>query len=370
MRGLTCATSALLALLLCICATTSHAASPRHVAYDPSVLSSEARILQLFNHWRRLHHKNYTFPDGTSEKYTRFKIFRNNLFYIHGHDSNPLRTYTLGLNRFADLTLAEFKAKHLGLSPSSPRIRMLSGEQLQPCSTRDLPNSVDWRLQGAVTPVKDQGQCGSCWAFSSTGAIEGAYAINTGKLVSLSEQELVSCAHSNNGCNGGLMDPAFEWVMRNGGINTEENYPYVSTRGRTKLCNWLLRREKAVTINGYEDVRPNDEDALLCAVAKQPVSVAINAGTQDFQLYVDGIFSGSCSDDPDDLDHAVLVVGYGSEHGKDYWIVKNSWSEAWGKGGYVHIERSSGHVHGVCGIHSIPSYPIIKQNSPPSSSDI
>ncbi|MCO5601708.1 hypothetical protein L7F22_055831 [Adiantum nelumboides] len=365
-RLTSCAALLLLLALFCVLATTSAA---RHVDYDPSVLSSESRILQLFNHWMRFHHKNYTFSDGRSEKYTRFKIFRDNLFYIHLHNSDPHRTHTLGLNRFADLTLAEFKAKHLGLNPS-PRIRMPSETQSQPCSTGDLPNSVNWRLHGAVTPVKDQGQCGSCWAFSSTGAIEGAYAINTKKLVSLSEQELVSCARSNNGCNGGLMDLAFEWIIRNGGINTEGNYPYSSARGRTKLCKWLLRREKVVTIDGYKDVMPNDEGALLCAVANQPVSVAINAGTQDFQLYVDGIFSGSCSDDPDDLDHAVLVVGYGSEHGKDYWIVKNSWSEAWGKEGYVHIERSSEHSHGVCGIHSIPSYPVIKRNSFPSSSDI
>lgn len=359
--------SAFFFALLCFSASVS-SSSALHVDYNPEDLSSEPRLLRLFNLWMHHHSKNYTFPDGTSEKFTRFHIFKHNLFYIHQHNSNSdnhASSHKLGLNRFADLTLAEFKAKHLGFRPD---IRNRNANRLglhaPLCSTNGLPKSVDWRIQGAVTPVKDQGQCGSCWAFSSTGAMEAAYAIATGELVSLSEQELVSCSHSNYGCNGGLMDPAFEWVMKNGGINTEKAYPYISGKGKSKLCKWILKRQKAVTIDGYEDVKPNDEDALVCAVAQQPVSVAINAGTRDFQLYADGIFSGSCSDDPNDIDHAVLAVGYGSEKGRDYWIVKNSWSEGWGKDGYVHIERSTGNHRGVCGIHSSPSYPIVKGSTP------
>ncbi|MCO5556627.1 hypothetical protein L7F22_010178 [Adiantum nelumboides] len=198
--------------------------------------------------------------------------------------------------------------------------------------------------------------------FSTIGAIEGAHAIATGELVSLSEQELVSCVHANYGCNGGLMDPSFEWVVKNGGINTEVGYPYVSGAGTAKFCKWLKKMKKSVKIYGYEDVQPDNEDALTCAVAQQPVSVAINAGTRDFQLYAGGVFN-SCSDDPNDIDHAVLAVGYGSDNGKDYWIVKNSWTEDWGLDGYVHIQRSSGNPRGVCGIHSFPSYPLGKLSS-------
>ncbi|MCO5576332.1 hypothetical protein L7F22_030141 [Adiantum nelumboides] len=155
-----------------------------------------------------------------------------------------------------------------------------------------------------------------------------------------------------------MMNPAFKWVIRNGGINTEEGYPYASGTGRTKFCNWNKKMAKLVTIDGYKDVQPNNENALTCAVAQQPVSVAINANSRDFQLYAGGIFN-SCSDARSDIDHAVLVVGYGSEGGKDYWIVKNSWTEEWGLDGYVHIERTSGNRRGVCGIHALPSYPVV-----------
>ncbi|KAH7442386.1 hypothetical protein KP509_03G086100 [Ceratopteris richardii] len=351
-----------LALLGCLSVLLVSVASAHHLQYHIDDLSSEDRLLRLFEVWISKHSKNYTSADGSSQKHSRFQVFKDNLRYIHNHNHGSEASHKLGLTRFADLTLEEFRAHHLGFRlPKEPRrLRMVRST----CNKHALPTSVDWRQKGAVTNVKDQGQCGSCWAFSTVGAIEGAHAIATGELVSLSEQELVSCAHANFGCNGGLMDPSFEWVMKNGGINTETGYPYVSGTGSAKFCKLFKKMKKVVKIYGYEDVQPDNEEALTCAVAQQPVSVAINAGSRDFQLYAGGVFS-SCSDDPNDIDHAVLAVGYGSEHGKDFWIVKNSWTEDWGMEGYVHIERNVGNPRGVCGIHSFPSYPL---GSPTSTS--
>lgn len=349
-----------LPLLVCFVSLLLALSSARHIPYQPEDLCSEDRLLQLFESWILKHSKNYTSPDGSSQKHSKFQVFKENLRYIHTHNQGKGKTHKLGLTPFADLTVEEFRARHLGFRlPANPRpLRQYRST----CNANALASSVDWRQKGAVTAVKNQGQCGSCWAFSSIGAIEGAHAVATGELVSLSEQELVSCVHSNYGCNGGLMDPSFEWVLKNGGINTETGYPYVSGTGTSKFCKWMKKMKKAVRIYGYEDVQPDNEDALTCAVAQQPVSVAINAGSRDFQLYAGGIFN-SCSDDPNDIDHAVLAVGYGSDKGNDYWIVKNSWSEDWGLDGYVHIQRSSGNSRGVCGIHSFPSYPLGKASS-------
>eukprot|EP00250_Pteridium_aquilinum_P006407 c16344_g1_i1 orf=145-1239(+) len=335
------------------------ASAIKHLEFTHEDLSSEEKLQELFEHWLHRHSKHYGEP---SLKRSRFEIFKQNAIYIHHRNQGP-HSHRLGLNRFADLTLEEFKRTHLGFRRRSaaPPDNVL--RQRRSACRSHPPSSIDWRQHGAVTLVKDQGSCGSCWAFSSVGAIEGAHAIATGKLVSLSEQELVSCALSNNGCDGGLMDPSFEWVIKNGGINTEDGYPYVSGNGRRSICSLLKIMKKTVSIDSYVDVTPNDENALMCAVAQQPVSVAINAAGYDFQLYAGGVFSGTCSDDPNDIDHAVLVVGYGSENGKDYWIVKNSWGEQWGLDGYVHIERSTGNSRGVCGIHSMPSYPVAKKSS-------
>merc|ERR1712093_484343 len=206
-------------------------------------------------------------------------------------------------------------------------------------STTSVPSSVDWTTKGAVTPVKNQGQCGSGWAFSTTGATEGAYQIATGKLQSFSEQELVDCAGSygNQGCNGGLMDDGFKYLQAKGD-ELEASYSYT---GKTGTCNSAKQSAadgfKAGVVTGLKDVTSNDEAQMEAAVAKGPVSVAIEADQSGFQFYKSGVFSGTCGDK---LDHGVLVVGYGSDSGKDYWKVKNSWGTTWGDAGYIRMAKT------------------------------
>nr|3P5W_A Chain A, Actinidin [Actinidia arguta] len=216
-----------------------------------------------------------------------------------------------------------------------------------------LPDYVDWRSSGAVVDIKDQGQCGSCWAFSTIAAVEGINKIATGDLISLSEQELVDCGRTQNtrGCDGGFMTDGFQFIINNGGINTEANYPYTAEEGQ---CNLDLQQEKYVSIDTYENVPYNNEWALQTAVAYQPVSVALEAAGYNFQHYSSGIFTGPCGTA---VDHAVTIVGYGTEGGIDYWIVKNSWGTTWGEEGYMRIQRNVGGV-GQCGIAKKASYPV------------
>lgn len=223
-------------------------------------------------------------------------------------------------------------------------------QRLKEETLSSAPASIDWVTKGAVTPIKNQGQCGSCWSFSATGAIEGAYAVSSGTLVSLSEQELVSCDTTDSGCGGGLMDNAFDWVKNNGGLCTEADYPYDSSTGTASTCNKSGCTAK-VTVTGHNDVAADDEDALKAAVAQQPVSVSIEADTSAFQLYESGVFTNSgCGTS---LDHGVLIVGYGEEDDTNYWKVKNSWGTTWGEDGYIRLERDVN----MCGISQMASYP-------------
>ncbi|XAR50269.1 Zingipain [Bertholletia excelsa] len=224
-----------------------------------------------------------------------------------------------------------------------------------------VPPSVDWRKKGAVTPVKDQGQCGSCWAFSTVAAVEGINKIKTNKLVSLSEQELIDCdTKQNQGCDGGLMDLAFDFINQKGGLTTEDDYPY---RAEDGTCNVSKENSPSVSIDGHENVPENDENALLKVVASQPVSVAIDAGSSDFQFYSEGVFTGDCGTE---LNHGVAIVGYGATlDGTKYWVVKNSWGPEWGEKGYIRMQRGISAEEGLCGIAMEASYPIKSSASNP-----
>ncbi|XP_010458294.1 PREDICTED: low-temperature-induced cysteine proteinase-like [Camelina sativa] len=323
--------------------------------------SSSDDISELFDGWCQRHGKTY---GSEEERQHRVQIFKDNHDFVTKHNLIANATYSLSLNAFADLTHSEFKTSRFGLSVSAPSLvmaRSSKGKSLG--GTVKVPDSVDWRKNGAVTNVKDQGSCGACWSFSATGAMEGINKIVTGDLISLSEQELIDCDKSyNDGCNGGLMDYAFQFVIKNKGIDTEKDYPYQQRDG---TCKKDKLKQRVVTIDSYAGVKTNDEKALKEAVAVQPVSVGICGSERAFQLYSSGIFSGPCSTS---LDHAVLIVGYGSENGVDYWILKNSWGKSWGMDGFMHMQRNTGNSQGVCGINMLASYPIKTHPNPPPPS--
>ena len=324
---------------------------------SPLLRGSTLNILNV----QDTHEQFKLFQDFFNKKYTdfeeyetRFSIFKQNIQMILNHNSNH-NNFTMSINKFSDLSKEEFKEKFSREFKNFKQTNGCKSFSYEPNSL--LPSSIDWVEKGAVTPVKDQGQCGSCWSFSTTGAIEGVWFIHSGKLLSLSEQQLMDCSkkYGNMGCNGGLMDGAFDYVIDNGGICAEDTYPYTATSsilGTCKTCN------KIVTISDCKDVKPSDQLALKSAVALGPVSIAIEADAAIFQSYSSGVITSSLCGTK--LDHGVLIVGYGEENGIKYWLVKNSWGSNWGDNGFVKIERSeSAKDDGVCGIAMQPSFVVV-----------
>jgi len=262
--------------------------------------------------------------------------------------------YWFGVTEFADMTPEEFQTTMLsGLKPSATE-RVSLGVQ-QASEDSDIPASIDWTTQGAVSPVKNQGSCGSCWAFSTVGSLEGRAQIAKGNLQQFSEQQLVDCDtdFGDLGCKGGLMDNAFKYAQQ-ADICTEDSYAYKGKGGSCAISSCTVGL-KTGEVTGFVDVEVNSDEALMEALATGPVSVAVQANTI-FQLYFGGIMSGLCGAS---LDHGVLAVGYGTDNGKDYWKVKNSWGGKWGEDGYLRMARGKS-GKGQCGILSgPPSYPVI-----------
>jgi C1A family cysteine protease len=284
------------------------------------------------------------------------KNFADNEDYINAHNAKG-KTYSLGHNHFSHLSTEEYKQYvKLGLVDGEK-----TGAQMHQVGA--AADSIDWTTKGAVTGVKDQGQCGSCWSFSTTGALEGAYFLKYGTLESFSEQNFVSCDNRKNGgkdmgCNGGLMDNAFNWAAKNGGVCSEKDYPYTSgTTRQSGECEQDKCTPNAnVAPKSHTDVPTKSDDAMMSALTQQPVSIAIQADQKDFQLYKSGVFTGECGTQ---LDHGVLAVGYGTESGSDYYKVKNSWGTTWGDKGYILLGRGSQYNkgQGQCGMLLSASYP-------------
>jgi cathepsin L len=306
---------------------------------------SEDAYRAQFTSFMRQHGKVYS----SQEFAARYKTFKNNLDIINYYNSKPQASFQLAMNQFGDFSKEEFKKMYTGVSIKANAVR---SEVHLP--TEGVPTTVDWRNHGAVTPVKNQGQCGSCWSFSTTGSLEGVHAIKRGSLLSFSEQQLVDCSGSygNQGCNGGLMDDAFNYVQAKG-IELESVYPYTAQDGSCRYDASKVQFKNT----GHTDVPQNNPTQLQAAVAQQPISIAIEADQSCFQFYTSGVMDdSSCGTQ---LDHGVLIVGYGSQGGKDYWIVKNSWGASWGMEGYILIGRKMTSGPGICGINMMPSYPTV-----------
>ncbi|CAN6449741.1 unnamed protein product [Victoria cruziana] len=349
------ASRAMVLLLVCLVS-----AAAGFAAIDTSIISlngenplgrTDQEVAQTFEEWMAMHGKSY---NDFTDKEKRFEIFKDNLLYIDQHNAGN-HPYELGLNQFSDLTSDEYRLTYLRteLEKNTERPSSSPSQRYVVQEGEMLPEQIDWRNLGAVVPVKDQGSCGNCWAFSAVAAVESINKIVTNQLISLSEQELVDCdtAHSR-GCSGGYKCYAFQFIIDNGGIDTDSDYPYKGVDG---ICDVQKKITRVVTIDGYEYAPSYDEEALKKAVAHQPVSVSIEGSSRDFQSYKSGIFTGACGTQ---TDHAVLIVGYGTENGLDYWIVKNSWGTSWGEGGYIRMQRNiGGTTAGICGIATSPCYP-------------
>ncbi|MQM05124.1 hypothetical protein Taro_037930 [Colocasia esculenta] len=351
-----------MAALLLLCALAfGHAAASSHVEGD-----GKHAMAERHERWMAEYGRSYR---DEAEKQRRLDIFEQNVEYIDSFNRVEGRRYKLGINQFTDLTNEEFNAAYHGHKSTAsiigaalqrasavPQTSFLYSSNVDSTADQELPSGMDWRKEGAVTPVKNQRGCGSCWAFTAVGAIEAAVKIKTGQLVSLSEQELLDCTNtsfSDYGCQGGRMDTAFSYVVERGGLASESAYPYKAAEDSCRSGN-IPPAEK---IHSFGYVTPNDEQQLLKAVARQPIAVVFDGHDKSFQHYKSGVYTGPCISFF--TVHALTIVGYGaSDDGTKYWTAKNSYGESWGEGGYVRVQRDVQDPAGMCGIATWPLYPI------------
>jgi len=351
--------------------------------FKPSLLLKDDNYLSekknLFESWMMKFDKEYKTAEETLH---RLHVWIKNHELIERHnDQSPEPSYSLDHNQFSDMTWDEFQ-EYNKLGPYSPGLMSMrkNDDKFVTMDHRslledddddddDVPDEWNWIEEGAVPPVKDQSMCGSCWAFSAIGAIEGARFVDTGNLTALSEQELVDCDKLDMGCNGGLMDNAFLFDENTThGICSEQDYPYVGHKHLFGGCRSEESKNQSrhycesvnhSRVKTFVDIE-NTIPALIKAVAKQPISVAIQV-ISSFQFYSDGVYSDDeCGDM---LDHGVLTVGYGEEDDVPYFLVRNSWGENWGDGGYIKMaQQSNTNVNGTCGILSMASRPILRDD--------
>ncbi|XP_078043578.1 C1 family peptidase 26-29-p isoform X2 [Augochlora pura] len=308
----------------------------------------DAHVNEAFEGFKKAHGKEYM---SEVEHHSRKEVFRQNVRFIHS-TNRANKGYQLDVNHLADHTELELKALcgkqyTKGYNGGQPFPYDVAREQ------KNIPDSIDWRLYGAVTPVKDQSVCGSCWSFGTTGAVEGAYYMKYGRVPRLSQQALIDCSwgYGNNGCDGGEDFRSYQWIMKHGGLPTEEDYGgYLGQDGYCHIDNVTLTAK----ITGYVNVTRNDPAALKLAIAKHgPISVSIDAAHKTFSFYSHGVYyEEACGNKEENMDHAVLVVGYGKLDGKDYWLVKNSWSNYWGNDGYILMSQKDNN----CGVLTNPTY--------------
>ncbi len=346
-----------------------------------NVISSNTPIMDRFKNWIEIH-KIQARDDAHLDHI--FNNWFSNDKYIEEINSKNL-SYTLGHNAYSGLNSDEF-TEMMGFKQNSELVEKGTGflrrnikssssyEFLNVETQNTIQSSIDWRTKGVVGNVRDQGSCGSCWSFSGTSTIESAVAIKTGKLYDLSEQQSVSCAgikYGNLGCNGGYYSGLWDYSKSNGGICSEDTYQYTSGKsGETGSCKTICSPISGTIVNRYVDVVPNSDSELMSALNVGTVSIAIEADTRSFQLYSSGIYndyegcnknSGSKgANSLPNIDHAVVLVGYGTQENQDYYILRNSWSESWGENGYMLIGRGSKYgTYGMCGVLYDPMYPIV-----------
>lgn len=347
------------------------------VVVNSQLSHPDSSIIERFRNWVDTHR---IVANDDHHLAHMFENWLDNDKFIEQHNGKNL-SYTVGHNAFSGMNSEEF-AEFMGFRANAELLTKGEGflrgsvptvQQEEIMNLESLPTSVDWRTKGVVSDIRNQFQCGSCWAYSGTSTVESAVAIKTGHLYDLSEQQSVSCAglrYGNLGCNGGYYSGLWDFSKDNDGICSEADYPYTSGNGDTGSCIKGCDPVSGTKVQSYVDVTPNSDTAMMTALNVCPLSIAIEADQRSYQMYLSGIYNDyeGCNansktkgaNSQPNIDHAVVLVGYGTENGQDYYILRNSWDVSWGEGGYMRIARGNQFgPYGVCGVLYDPMYPVV-----------